>query len=99
MRRLRPGGSLWISDLIEHTSRQIQRVMWDRYGDYLASLKDPAGSASSGQAYREKVFAYVAREDSPKPLMYQLDLMRRVGFREVDVLHKNSVFAAFGGRK
>jgi tRNA (cmo5U34)-methyltransferase len=87
---LRPGGSLWISDLIEHTSPQIQRMMWDRYGDYLTSLKD-AG-------YRDEVFAYIAREDSPKPLMYQLDLMRRVGFQGVDVLHKNSVFAAFGGR-
>jgi len=110
---LRPGGSLWVSDLIEHTSPQIQRMMWDRYGDYLASLKDEAHStastgstssphasspqARSGQAYRDQVFAYVAREDSPKPLMYQLDLMHRVGFRDVDVLHKNSVFATFGG--
>ena len=88
---LRPGGSIWIADLIEHTSPQIQRMMWDRYGDYLTNLKN--------EAYRDQVFAYIAREDSPKPLMYQLDLLRRVGFRDVDVLHKNSVFAAFGGRK
>jgi tRNA (cmo5U34)-methyltransferase len=30
---------------------------------------------------------------------YQLDLLRRVGFSEVDLLHKNSCFAAFGGKK
>jgi tRNA (cmo5U34)-methyltransferase len=88
---LRPGGSLWVSDLIEHSASPLQRMMWDRYGDYLASLKN--------EVYRDEVFAYIAREDSPKPLMYQLDLMRRVGFQDVDVLHKNSVFAAFGGRK
>jgi hypothetical protein len=38
-------------------------------------------------------------EDSPQSLTYQLDLMRRIGFVEIDVLHKNSCFAAFGGRK
>ena len=88
---LRPGGSLWVSDLIEHADPHLQQLMWQRYGDYLTTLKD--------EAYRDDVFAYIAREDSPKPLMYQLDLMRRVGFKDVDVLHKNSVFAAFGGRK
>jgi hypothetical protein len=28
--------------------------------------------------------------------MYQLDLLRKVGFRQVEVLHKTSVFSAFG---
>jgi tRNA (cmo5U34)-methyltransferase len=88
---LRPGGSIWIADLIQHTSPQIQRMMWARYGQYLTALRD--------EKYRDEVFAYIAREDSPKPLMYQLDLLRGVGFKDVDVLHKNSVFAAFGARK
>ena len=34
---LRPGGSLWISDLIEHTTPTIQAMMWQRYGEYLAA--------------------------------------------------------------
>jgi tRNA (cmo5U34)-methyltransferase len=42
------------------------------------------------------VFDYVEKEDTPRPLMYQLDLLRSVGFRTVEVLHKNSCFAAFG---
>jgi tRNA (cmo5U34)-methyltransferase len=45
------------------------------------------------------VFDYIDREDSPRPVAYQLDLLRRVGFSEVDLLHKNSCFAAFGGEK
>ncbi len=28
--------------------------------------------------------------------MYQLDLLRKVGFRQVEILRKTSVFAAFG---
>jgi tRNA (cmo5U34)-methyltransferase len=90
-RALRPGGSLWISDLIEHTSPQVQQMMWRRYGEYLTSLKD--------ESYRDAVFAYVEREDTPRPLMFQLDLLRAVGFQDVDLLHKTSVFAAFGARK
>jgi len=46
-----------------------------------------------------KVFEYIDKEDSPKPVTYQLDLLRKVGFRHIDLLHKNSCFAAFGAVK
>lgn len=88
---LRPGGSLWISDLIEHSDPRVHELMWARYGEYLSGLKD--------DAYRDHVFAYIAQEDSPRPLMFQLDLLRTVGFKSVEVLHKNSCFAAFGAIK
>ena len=90
-RALKPGGSLWISDLIEHSSSAIQGLMWERYGAYLTELKD--------SAYRDHVFAYIAQEDSPRPLLFQIDLLREVGFSTVELLHKNSCFAAFGGVK
>ncbi|HEY4415680.1 MAG TPA: class I SAM-dependent methyltransferase [Verrucomicrobiae bacterium] len=88
---LRPGGSFWISDLIEHSHPHVQALMWERYGDYLKTFKD--------DAYREAVFAYIAQEDSPRPLLFQLDLLRAVGFQSVEILHKNSCFAAFGAIK
>jgi tRNA (cmo5U34)-methyltransferase len=90
-RALKPGGSLWIFDLVEHTVPAVQAIMWHRYGEYLTELRD--------EAYRDHVFAYVEREDSARPLVYQLDLVRRVGFTGVDVLHKNGCFAAFGAVK
>ena len=49
--------------------------------------------------YRDQVFAYVEKEDTPRSLIFQLDLLRQVGFSQVDVLHKNSCFAAFGAVK
>lgn len=88
---LKPGGSLWISDLIEHSTPHIQAMMWERYGAYLADFKD--------EAYRDHVFAYIAQEDSPRPLLFQIDKLREVGFNQVDILHKNSCFAAFGAIK
>ena len=88
---LRPGGSVWITDMVTHESSSVHRVMWNRYGDYLANL--------GGTDYRDKVFAYIDREDSPRPVTYQLDLLRSVGFATVELLHKNSCFAAFGAVK
>ena len=90
-RALRPGGSLWIFDLIESSMAPVQGLMWKRYGQYLTEFKD--------ESYRDHVYAYVEKEDSPRPLMFQLDLLRQVGFHQVDVLHKNSCFAAFGALK
>jgi tRNA (cmo5U34)-methyltransferase len=88
---LKRGGSFWVSDLVHHSNPAVQAMMWERYGDYLVQLK--------GGDYREKVFAYIEQEDSPRPLLFQLDLLRDVGFQEIEVLHKNSCFAAFGAIK
>ena len=85
---LRPNGSLWISDLIEHAAPAVQAVMWQRYGDYLAQARNAQ--------YRDEVFAYIEKEDSPRSLLFQIDMLRQVGFRTVEILHKNSCFAAFG---
>lgn len=90
-RILKPGGSVWITDLVSHETAAVQAMMWARYGDYLIDMKD--------EAYRDHVFAYVDKEDSPRPVTYQLDLLRSVGFRNVEILHKNSCFAAFGAIK
>ena len=90
-RALKPGGSFWISDLIEHSTTAVQSLMWAQYGEYLSAFKGPE--------YRDHVFAYIEQEDTPRPLMFQIDLLRSVGFAQVEILHKNSCFAAFGGIK
>ena len=90
-RALRPGGSVWISDLVWHETPAVQHEMWRRYGDHLVALK--------GEQYRDHVFAYVEREDTPKAVTYQLELLKQVGFSVVELLHKNACFAAFGAIK
>jgi tRNA (cmo5U34)-methyltransferase len=88
---LRPGGSFWITDLVAQESPQINDLMWKRYGAYLEKL--------DGEQYRTSVLDYIHKEDSPRSVTYQIDLMCRVGFGSVEILHKNSCFAAFGGIK
>ena len=87
-RALTPGGSLWVFDLVESAIPAVEALMREQYGEYLTRLKD--------EAYRDHVFAYVEKEDTPRSLAFQLELLRAVGFRHVEVLHKNICFAAFG---
>lgn len=88
---LKPGGSFWISDLVTQDSEPLNRLFSDQYARHLESL--------GGEAYRDKVLDYIEHEDSPRSVNFQLDLMKQVGFRHTEILHKNGSFAAFGGIK
>jgi len=84
-------GSFWISDMVFHDTPAIQELMWERYREHLESI--------GGKDYRTRVFDYIDKEDSPRSLTYQLALMKKVGFEKIEILHKSSCFAAFGGVK
>jgi tRNA (cmo5U34)-methyltransferase len=88
---LKPNGRIYISDLAYFEVPDAQQVMWKRYGEYLESL--------GGKEYRSKVFEYIDKEDSPRSLPFQLDLLKSTGFSNYDVLHRNSVFACYFGAK
>jgi len=90
-RLLRPGGSIWITDLVTQENPEVYRLMWDRYADYLTDL--------GGEEYQQKVFDYIELEDSPRPVTFQLEMLKKVGFETTEILHKNSCFAAFGAIK
>ena len=90
-RWLRPGGSLWVYDLVDHESPAVAALMRERYGAHLDAI--------GGPGHREKVFAYSDAEDSPRPVAFQLDMLRRAGFASVDVIHKNGPFAAIAAFK
>lgn len=85
------GGCLLISDLIRQDSEILNAFFREKYGDYLESV--------GGKDFKSTIFEYIELEDTPRSLFYQLDLMKKVGFRNMEVLHKNSCFAAFGGIK
>ena len=86
-----PGGSVWITDLVFHETEEVHSLMWKRYGEYLCSV--------GGEKFREIVFHYIDKEDSPRSVTYQLELLHKVGFGRIELLYKNSCFAAFGAIK
>ena len=89
-RWLKPGGRLYVTDLAYFELPDVQEMMWDRYGRYLESFAGPEG--------REKILAVIEKEDSPRSLPYQLDLLKSTGFSRYDVLHRNSVFVVIGNQ-
>lgn len=88
---LNKGGCLMISDLVTQDTKLLTDFFWGRYGDYLEKM--------GGAEYRAKVLDYVAKEDSPRSLNFQFDLMKKVGFSQTEILHKNVCFAAYCGIK
>ncbi|OXA93264.1 class I SAM-dependent methyltransferase [Flavobacterium hercynium] len=88
---LKPGGCLMISDLVTQDTDLLNEYIWQRYGEYLEGI--------GGEEYRQKVLDYIEKEDTPRSINYQLDLMKKVGFSKVEILHKNMCFGAFGGIK
>jgi tRNA (cmo5U34)-methyltransferase len=88
---LKPNGCLMISDLVTAENDSLTEYLWERWGDYLEGI--------GGKEYRQKVLYDTNREDTPRSVTYQLTLMKTVGFRSVEILHKNMCFAAFGGIK
>lgn len=87
-RALKPGGSFWVSDFISHNTEVITKLFEVKYSQYLDTL--------GGPEYRQKVLDYVSYEDTPRSLNFQMAMLTKVGFTKIDVLHKNSCFAAFG---
>jgi tRNA (cmo5U34)-methyltransferase len=88
---LKYNGCLMISDLVTQDNELLTQYTWERYAGYL----EEAG----GKEYCRKVLDYVEKEDTPKSITYQLDLMKKVGFKSVEVLHKNMCFGTFCGIK
>ncbi|HUZ59543.1 MAG TPA: class I SAM-dependent methyltransferase [Hanamia sp.] len=88
---LKKGGCLMISDLVTQDTEVLNNYIWEKYADYLEEI--------GGIEYKNKVMAYIDKEDSPRSLNYQMDLMKEVGFKSVEILHKNKCFAAFCGIK
>ena len=88
---LKPGGTFWINDIVIGETDEINRMMLD---GWLSILQK--------QVSQEEIELFMDRyesEDTPRPLSYQLDLMKQVGFSKTIVLHKHFNFAAFGAIK
>ncbi|MDR2441251.1 MAG: class I SAM-dependent methyltransferase [Planctomycetaceae bacterium] len=85
-RSLIPGGSFWMSDLIRHENEAIEMLQKERYAEYLCGLRD--------QSYQQHVFEYIDRSDTPETLAFLIRTLEESGFRQIDIIHKNIVFAA-----
>lgn len=84
---LKEGGVLLVSDLIRHENPAVEAVFKVRHEAFLRE--------ALGDAEAERILCSIAASDTPSPLEYQLDRLKKLGFREVSLLHKNLVFGAY----
>lgn len=70
---LAPGGSLWIFDIVESDIPSVQAMTWARYGRFLEAINGPE--------YRDNVMAYIEKEDTPRSVAFQLELLRAAASR------------------
>ena len=90
-RWLRPGGGLFVYDLVSFADPLTQTLMDRRYAKYLEGI--------GGAAYRDHVLAYITKEDTPRPVSWQMDRLKEAGFSQADVVHANGPFAVYAARK
>jgi tRNA (cmo5U34)-methyltransferase len=90
-RSIIPGGSFWMSDLIRHENETIESLQKERYAEYLCQLRD--------RTYQQHVFDYIDRSDTPETLPFLIQTLENAGFHQIDIIHKNIVFAAFVAMK
>ena len=84
---LKDGGALLVSDLIRHENPAVEAIFKTRQETFLRE--------ALGDAEAERILRSIAASDTPSPLEYQFDLLRKIGFREVSLLHKTIVFGAY----
>lgn len=84
---LKPGGVLLVSDLIRHENPKIESLFKERYETFLRE--------ALGDAEAQRILRAIEESDTPSTLDAQFALLRKVGFREIGLLHKNLVFAAY----
>ncbi|MDR2642302.1 MAG: methyltransferase domain-containing protein [Planctomycetaceae bacterium] len=90
-RSLIPHGSFWMSDLIRHENETIEILQKERYAEYLHNLKD--------QSYQKQIFESIDRSDTPETLQFIISTLADIGFVQIDIIHKNNVFAALAAVK
>ena len=88
---LKDGGVLLVSDLIRHENSAVEAVFKVRHEAFLRE--------ALGDAEAERIMQSIAESDTPSSLEYQFGLLKKTGFREVALLHKNLVFGAYYARK
>lgn len=88
---LKPNGMFWMWDLIKYENLEVQEMQTNRYAEYLRKLL--------GESEQKLIFARIQEQDTPESVPFILNVLTKVGFAEVDVIHKNMVFCALYARK
>ncbi len=89
---LKIGGVFYNADIVLGSSLYLQDIYLDKWGDFLRKKY-------SSQEVENKWLPIYRQEDRPIKMMTHLQWLRKIGFRQVDILWKYYNFAVYGGVK
>jgi tRNA (cmo5U34)-methyltransferase len=93
---LNQGGMFVIVDVVRAPTDTLENAYLALWEDWILRNCEPS-KRSQLQAVPEK---YRENPDNrPDSLIFQLQALERVGFRNVDCFYKNGIFAAYGGTR
>ena len=99
-RELAFGGAFINIDIVLSTGRGSERWQLNMWRDWINENLQRTGLESEVGKYDELPAHAVSKpENKPSTLVHQLELLERIGFRDVDCFYKYGVFAVFGGTK
>jgi tRNA (cmo5U34)-methyltransferase len=97
-RALAFGGAFVNIDVVKATSERSERWQFAMWEDWMnGRLAQIGGEVGTHDGLPE--VARAKPENKPSGLFEQLELLRQIGFRDVDCFYKYGVFAMFGGTK
>ncbi|MFL7790533.1 MAG: trans-aconitate 2-methyltransferase [Anaerolineae bacterium] len=97
-RELAFGGAFINIDVVKATSERSERWQFAMWEDWMDERLTQIGG-EAGQYDGLPQAAKAKPENKPSGLFEQLEMLRRVGFRDVDCFYKYGVFVLFGGTK
>ena len=86
-RALRPGGCFLVSDLVSQELDVLSKLFNERWQTYLET--------AGGSAFSREIITLSEQEDTPRSFNFQFDLLKKCGFKTIEVLHKTACFATF----
>jgi len=88
---LSKGGVFYTADFVLPPSSYLSKAYTEQWKKFMRK------SFSSGQI--NDILTKHKEEDKPAELIFEIELLREVGFRDVEVVWKNYNFAVYGGVK
>lgn len=87
-------------DVVRPPSDRVERLHFVMWSDWIEETLVKSGRPSEVEKFRNSPEMYKSKEENrPSELRYQLDLLTKAGFVDVDCHYKYGIFAIFGGVK
>jgi len=90
-RALPKGGVFYIADFVLPPTPYLAGVFVEEWKNFMRKNLSSAQIAATLARHK--------REDRPAQLLFELDILREAGFKNVDVIWKHYNFAVYGGEK